>query len=436
MGAWCSTPAPPWPRRPAATRRQLQPQTPSTEQTVDCVALVQHVQNKLADWHFNCSCLRRVFGAWRQTQKAFVAKRARDAARWLHRQVPELRAHLREQRAERELPAHYAALDVPRDADSALLTAAFRARALETHPDKRGGTAEAFRRVKSAFEAIQRARAQAAPQPQHHRRRRTARKRNKERKRQKRASRKRRKRTKRHGVRPGVGAHPDKWYLDVVYRYYKALSSAPPNRPPLPSCHRCTRGCDGFGLFCSMCTAVRDAVAQVERASSRPSAAHSSATPHPTCGKGAPTDATPSVGVTVGADSMARESAALRPARTSPRRGGGRPALSADACSAGHAADGSRSGARAVLTASFGAARCRRTCCSIDESPGGGADGHGTARGAADDNARGDALTDVGDGEGYAPCQDPGTECGFGSSASRRQGGGKRRERKKDLRGS
>ena len=177
MGAWCSSPAPasPWPRRPADSRRLSQPQTPSTEHNLDGVALVQHVQNKLADWHCSCSCLRRVFGDWRRHQKAFAAKRSREAARWLHRQVPELRDHLRELREQRELPAHYAALDVSRVVDSATLTAAFRARALQTHPDKQGGSAEAFQRVKSAFEAIQRARTQAAPEPQHHRQRRTAR---------------------------------------------------------------------------------------------------------------------------------------------------------------------------------------------------------------------------------------------------------------------
>ena len=211
MGAWCSTPAPPWPRRPAATRRQLQPQTPSTEQIIDCVALVQHVQNKLADWHCSCSCLRRVFGDWRRHQKAFAAKRSREAARWLHRQVPELRDHLRELREQRALPAHYAALEVSSGVDSATLTAAFRARALQTHPDKQGGSAEAFQRVKSAFDAIQRARPPAAPEPQQHRQRRTARKRNKVRKRQKREGRKRRKRNRRHGPRSGAGAFSDQW---------------------------------------------------------------------------------------------------------------------------------------------------------------------------------------------------------------------------------
>ena len=235
MGAWCTSPAPAWPRRPADSRRLSQPVISSTEHHLDGVA----VQNKLAAWHSSCSSLRRVFGGWRRTQKAFAAKRSRDAARWLHRQVPELRDHLRELREQRALPAHYAALEVSSGVDSATLTAAFRARALQTHPDKQGGSAEAFQRVKSAFEAIQRARAPAAPEPRHHRRRRTARKRNKERKRDKRASRKRRKRTKRYGSRPGVGAHPDKWYLDVVYRYYKALSTAAPHQPPLVSRHSC-----------------------------------------------------------------------------------------------------------------------------------------------------------------------------------------------------
>ena len=36
-----------------------------------------------------------------------------------------------------------------------------------------------------------------------------------------------------------------------------------------------------------------------------------------------------------------------------------------------------------------------------------------------------DSVEDDDDGKGSAPCQDSGTECGFGSSASRRQGGGK-----------
>ena len=76
-----------------------------------------------------------------------------------------------------------------------------------------------FRRVKEAFEAIKRTRNQDAFLPKQHRKRRTARKRKRERKRQKRASRTQRKRTKRYGSRPGAGAHPGKWYLDVVNRY-------------------------------------------------------------------------------------------------------------------------------------------------------------------------------------------------------------------------
>ena len=103
MGAWCTSPAPAWPRRPADSRRLSQPVISSTEHHLDGVA----VQNKLAAWHSSCSSLRRVFGGWRRTQKAFAAKRSRDAARWLHRQVPELRDHLRELREQRELPAHY-----------------------------------------------------------------------------------------------------------------------------------------------------------------------------------------------------------------------------------------------------------------------------------------------------------------------------------------
>ena len=199
MGAWCSSPAPasPCPRRPADSRRLSQPQTPSTEHNLDGVALVQHVQNKLADWHCSCSCLRRVFGDWRRHQKAFAAKRSRAAARWLHRQVPELRDHLRELREQRELPAHYAALDVSRVVDSATLTAAFRARALQTHLDKQGGRDGDFWRVKDALEVIKRACNQEASQPKKHRKRRTARKRNRERRRQKRACLKRRKVRKR-----------------------------------------------------------------------------------------------------------------------------------------------------------------------------------------------------------------------------------------------
>ena len=105
-----------------------------------------------------------------------------------------------------------------------IITAALRARALQTHPDKQGGSDAAFRRVKDSFEVIKRARNQEASQPKQHRKCRTARKRNRERKRQKRASRKRRKRTKRYGTHHGAGAHPDKWSLDVVNRYYKAIN--------------------------------------------------------------------------------------------------------------------------------------------------------------------------------------------------------------------
>ena len=118
MGAWCSTPAPapPWPRRPAHSRRLPQPHTSSTVQIFDSDALIQHVQSKLADWHFNRSRLHRVFGAWRRHQKALVAKRAHAAARWLDRQVPELRNDTEAA----EYPDHYAVLGAPCGADSAI----------------------------------------------------------------------------------------------------------------------------------------------------------------------------------------------------------------------------------------------------------------------------------------------------------------------------
>ena len=79
----------PWPRRPADPCRQPQPHTPSIGQLFDSIALAQHVQSKLADWHSDGSRLRRVFGAWRRHQQDHVAKREQAAARWLHREAPE-----------------------------------------------------------------------------------------------------------------------------------------------------------------------------------------------------------------------------------------------------------------------------------------------------------------------------------------------------------
>ena len=209
-------------------RRQRQPQTPLTVQIFNSDAPIQHVQSKLADWHYHGSRLHRVFCAWWRHETDRVAKRARAAARWLHRQAPELRNGA----AADELPDHYAAVGVPRDADPATIAAAFRARALQTHPDKQGGSDRPFRRVKEAFEVIKRAANKEASQPEKHRKRLTDCKRSRERKlqkrasrkRQKRASRKRRKRTKRYGTHHGAGAHPDKWSLDVVNRYYKAIN--------------------------------------------------------------------------------------------------------------------------------------------------------------------------------------------------------------------
>ena len=52
------------------------------------------------------------------------------------------------------LPDHYAVLGVPSDADPAAIKAAFRLRALATHPDKPGGTDEAFRWVMQAFTVL------------------------------------------------------------------------------------------------------------------------------------------------------------------------------------------------------------------------------------------------------------------------------------------
>ena len=56
--------------------------------------------------------------------------------------------------AHEALPDHYAVLGVPCDADPAAIKAAWRQRALGSHPDKPGGSDEAFRRVMQAFTVL------------------------------------------------------------------------------------------------------------------------------------------------------------------------------------------------------------------------------------------------------------------------------------------
>ena len=194
------------------------------------------------------------------------------------------------------------------------------------------------------------------------------------RKRQKREGRKRRKRNRRRGPRSGAGAFSDQWYLDVANRYFKVLDAAPVGRSPLPSCHRCTHGCDGFGLFCPYCTAVRDAVAQVEREASRVSGAHGSAPPSQARAAAAPPVATPPAGGTDECDVVASD--APRPARVRPRRGSASSVSRAAAVSVAHAADSTRNGGCAGLTASFGAACCSSEGGCIGHSDVPRADGH------------------------------------------------------------
>ena len=52
------------------------------------------------------------------------------------------------------LPDYYEILGVPCDADPAAVKGAFRQRALTTHPDRPGGSDEAFRRVMQAFSVL------------------------------------------------------------------------------------------------------------------------------------------------------------------------------------------------------------------------------------------------------------------------------------------
>ncbi|MGC4087715.1 MAG: J domain-containing protein [Polyangiaceae bacterium] len=59
-------------------------------------------------------------------------------------------------------PSAYEVLGVSAQATPEEVKRAYRQRALETHPD-RGGTAEAFRRVHSAFESIQKRRTSQKP---------------------------------------------------------------------------------------------------------------------------------------------------------------------------------------------------------------------------------------------------------------------------------
>ena len=59
------------------------------------------------------------------------------------------------------LDAHCALLGVSRDASDAAVKAAFRKKALSSHPDKPGGDAEAFRQLTAAFEALMRNRGQS-----------------------------------------------------------------------------------------------------------------------------------------------------------------------------------------------------------------------------------------------------------------------------------
>ena len=55
---------------------------------------------------------------------------------------------------EEALPDHYEVLGVSCDADPAALKAAFRLKALRSHPDKPGGSDEAFRRVMQAYDVL------------------------------------------------------------------------------------------------------------------------------------------------------------------------------------------------------------------------------------------------------------------------------------------
>ena len=52
------------------------------------------------------------------------------------------------------LPDYYEVLGVPSDAPAEVIKAAFRQKALVTHPDKPGGSDEAFRRVMQAFTVL------------------------------------------------------------------------------------------------------------------------------------------------------------------------------------------------------------------------------------------------------------------------------------------
>eukprot|EP00929_Paragymnodinium_shiwhaense_P062954 TRINITY_DN31473_c0_g1_i1.p1 TRINITY_DN31473_c0_g1~~TRINITY_DN31473_c0_g1_i1.p1 ORF type:complete len:410 (-),score=83.30 TRINITY_DN31473_c0_g1_i1:308-1537(-) len=61
-----------------------------------------------------------------------------------------------------QLPDHYAALGVPKTADDRAIRAAYRRRVLQTHPDKDGGSADAFHAVTAAFEALSQPESRAA----------------------------------------------------------------------------------------------------------------------------------------------------------------------------------------------------------------------------------------------------------------------------------
>ena len=56
--------------------------------------------------------------------------------------------------AREEMPDYYDVLGVPCDAEPSAIKAAFRQRALTSHPDKPGGSDEAFRLVMQAFTVL------------------------------------------------------------------------------------------------------------------------------------------------------------------------------------------------------------------------------------------------------------------------------------------
>lgn len=52
------------------------------------------------------------------------------------------------------MPSHFAVLGVPKSADEEEIKRAFKTKAIETHPDKPGGSAELFRQVQRAYEVL------------------------------------------------------------------------------------------------------------------------------------------------------------------------------------------------------------------------------------------------------------------------------------------